>query len=134
MDERGMDLIQRAAARLAAQRPGGDLVTAAVAASAAGNGPAGRYGEDQNPRISKNVVIDRGRLASAGVGMPASERSKSIEEYRIIKQGVFRNAAADPARGRLIMVTSARPREGKTFTSLNLALSIASERDMRVLL
>jgi protein-tyrosine kinase len=32
------------------------------------------------------------------------------------------------------MVTSTKPREGKTFTALNLALSLASEQDLRVLL
>jgi exopolysaccharide/PEP-CTERM locus tyrosine autokinase len=32
------------------------------------------------------------------------------------------------------MVTSARPSEGKTFTAVNLALSIAAEQDKRVLL
>lgn len=134
MDERGMDLIQRAAARIAAQRQAGELITAPVTAPVADHIAEAPQDEDRNLRTSKQVVIDRGRLASAGIGLPSSERSKSIEEYRIIKQGVFRNAAADPARGRLVMVTSARPREGKTFTALNLALSIASERDMRVLL
>ena len=32
------------------------------------------------------------------------------------------------------MVTSAKPREGKTFTAVNLAISIALERDVHVLL
>jgi receptor protein-tyrosine kinase len=36
--------------------------------------------------------------------------------------------------GNLVMVTSALPGEGKTFTSVNLALSIAMEVDSRVLL
>src|SRR6185436_10462234 len=36
--------------------------------------------------------------------------------------------------GNLIMVTSAVPHEGKTFTAVNLALSIADEQDRRVLL
>ena len=41
---------------------------------------------------------------------------------------------ADRRSSRLIMVTSARPGEGKTFISLNLALAFASERDVKALL
>jgi exopolysaccharide/PEP-CTERM locus tyrosine autokinase len=40
----------------------------------------------------------------------------------------------DRRPGRLIMVTSARPGEGKTFTSINLALAFASEKDVKALL
>jgi exopolysaccharide/PEP-CTERM locus tyrosine autokinase len=40
----------------------------------------------------------------------------------------------DRRSGRLIMITSARPGEGKTFTSINLALAFASERDAKALL
>jgi receptor protein-tyrosine kinase len=133
MDERSMGLIQRAAARLAGQGIPNDLMPPPIADLAK---PFAAPVDDaaHSQRLSRQVVIDRGRLASSGIAIPSSERSKSVEEFRIIKQGLLRNAASDPERGRLIMVTSARPREGKTFTSLNLALSIASERDMRVLL
>ena len=34
----------------------------------------------------------------------------------------------------LVMVSSARPGEGKTFTAVNLAMSIALERDLTVML
>ena len=39
-----------------------------------------------------------------------------------------------PARNNVVLVTSALPGEGKTFTSLNLALSIVRDREMRVVL
>jgi protein-tyrosine kinase len=44
------------------------------------------------------------------------------------------NSLADQQSNRIIMVTSARPGEGKTFISLNLALAFASERDVKALL
>lgn len=136
MDERAMGLIQRAAARIARQNATGDVIPPPAPddlGPAAQRMPSEDSGQPSQRR-SREIMIDRGRLASAGIAMPSSERSRIVEEYRIVKRGVLRNAAADPERGRLIMVTSARPREGKTFTSLNLALAIASERDSRVLL
>ncbi len=64
-------------------------------------------------------------------------RSRVAEEFRIIIRQILAKAqqaaseSSDTAR--LIMITSARPREGKTFTSINIALSIASQLDFRVL-
>ena len=60
------------------------------------------------------------------------------DEYRRIKRPLLSNAFGKTAqlvkRGNLIMVTSAIPGEGKTHTAINLALSIAKERDHTVLL
>jgi receptor protein-tyrosine kinase len=60
------------------------------------------------------------------------------EEYRVIKRPLIGNAqgrgAAAVQNGNLIMVTSALPGEGKSFTSINLAMSIAMELDHTVLL
>ena len=60
------------------------------------------------------------------------------EEYRVIKRPLLNNArgkGAVPIKyGNLIMVTSAMPGEGKTYNSLNLAISFAMEHDTRVLL
>jgi protein-tyrosine kinase len=133
-----MSLIERAAAHIAGKTPPPPAVLpesdeSGILTSAPGSREGSRV-DKAGVRVTREVVVDRGRLASNGIALPSSERSKAIEEYRIIKQGVLRNAVMDSERGRLIMVTSARPREGKTFTSLNLALSIASERDMRVLI
>jgi exopolysaccharide/PEP-CTERM locus tyrosine autokinase len=89
-------------------------------------------------RQSRSVEIDIARLAEAGYLVPGSPRSTLADEFRGIKQPVLKNARSDAAApvrlGNLIMVTSALPGEGKTFCSLNLALSIASEVDSSVLL
>ena len=88
---------------------------------------------------SPELVLDRGRLASYGITMPSSARSRTVEEFRLVKRNLMTQLSqgspiADQRSSRLIMVTSARPGEGKTFISLNLALAFASERDVIALL
>jgi len=82
--------------------------------------------------------IDLGRLRSAGFITPGAADSKLLHEFRIIKRPLIQNAlgktAGPVARGNLIMVTSSLAGEGKSFVSLNLAMSIAMEVDCRVLL
>jgi protein-tyrosine kinase len=83
------------------------------------------------------LILDRGRLASFGIPLPSSERSRTVEEFRLVKRNLMAAWPAgevDERPGRLIMVTSARPGEGKTFAALNLALAFASERDVKALL
>jgi protein-tyrosine kinase len=85
------------------------------------------------------LMLDRGRLASYGITIPSSARSRTVEEFRLVKRNLMTqlsqgHAIADQRSTRLIMVTSARPGEGKTFISLNLALAFASERDVKALL
>ena len=72
------------------------------------------------------LVLDRGRLASYGITMPSSARSRTVEEFRLVKRNLMTqfsqgDSGPDQRSNRLIMVTSARPGEGKTFISLNLA-------------
>ena len=84
-------------------------------------------------------VLDRGRLAGFGIAIPSAARSRTVEEFRLIKRNLIsawsqNDLRADRRASRLIMVTSARPGEGKTFTALNLALAFASERNVKALL
>ena len=90
-------------------------------------------------RLNKrSIKIDHQRLRQAGMLVPNSSRSRIKEEYRHIKRPLLQKAsnayASQNEYANLIMVTSSIPGEGKTFTAINLALSIASERDRTVLL
>jgi receptor protein-tyrosine kinase len=77
-------------------------------------------------------------LSMQGFLTPQNSSSLTAEEYRVIKRPLLRNAFNGARkrgdRSHIVMVTSARPHDGKTFTAFNLALSIASERDIQVLL
>jgi exopolysaccharide/PEP-CTERM locus tyrosine autokinase len=87
---------------------------------------------------SKSVEIDLDRLMSMGYLTPSNSRSQIANEFRIIKRPLLTNIngqlAAPIDRANLIMVTSSLPGEGKTFVSINLAMSIAMEVDCKVLL
>nr|WP_198979969.1 XrtA-associated tyrosine autokinase [Herbaspirillum sp. ASV7] len=86
---------------------------------------------------AKRIDINLERLAGMGFLTPGS-RSLISEQFRMIKRSLLRQAFAPREAGanpgNLIMVTSSLPNEGKTFCSINLALSIAMELDHTVLL
>ncbi len=86
-------------------------------------------------RRSRQADLDFARLAELGILTPDGLRTTTTEEFRLIKRTVLtKRWEEDTKNSNLIMVTSAAPGEGKTFVSINLAMSIASERDYRVLL
>ena len=85
-------------------------------------------------RTDRILSIDVPRLRSAGVIGPEDEERRIAEEYRLIKRPLLKAIMqADAGKlGNVVVVTSAVPGEGKTFTSINLALSLAVERDLQV--
>ncbi len=93
---------------------------------------------DRDVRHTLRHNIDLERLHAAGMVTPNSERTPIAEEFRFIKRPLISNALRKGEgaihHGNLIMVTSALPGEGKTFCSINLAMSIAMEMDHTVLL
>ena len=84
------------------------------------------------------VEFDNDALRDAGLLAPTSDEEALAGEYRNLKRPLVAHAFGKRATqipdGHLIMVTSAFPGEGKTFTCINLSLSMAQEKDTTVLL
>ncbi len=88
---------------------------------------------------TRQATIDRDRLAARGMIVPGTPVTGISEEYRIVKRELIRNfggAGNRPIlpRGHRVLIASANPGEGKTFSAVNLALSLAVEADHDVLL
>lgn len=88
--------------------------------------------------IDKILEIDLERLEEKGFVALSKKRTLINEEFRSIKRKLLNNAFGGLAKtlnhSNLILVSSSRPNEGKTFCAVNLALSIALEKDKTVLL
>jgi exopolysaccharide/PEP-CTERM locus tyrosine autokinase len=87
---------------------------------------------------SRYIRIDRVRLRAGGFLPDVTQERRFADQYRRIKRPILMrvqtlSAARSPA-ARLILMASALPGDGKTFTSINLALSMARERDISVLI
>ena len=138
-----MSVIENTLKRLQGQRPPASTPLAeadgkgygSVAAAGAARrreSPAGLA----TPELA--VPIDQNALRAAGMLPPAHQEHEIAQQLRRIKRPLINNAlgrgVAALARGNLIMITSAVPGEGKTFMSLNLALSMRLEEDITVLL
>jgi receptor protein-tyrosine kinase len=96
------------------------------------DGPATLIGSQQGH-------VNLARLRAMGGVTPDAGRSKIAEEYRLIKRPLLGNAFGHGGvtkipNGNLIMVTSSVPSEGKTFSAINLAISMATELEHTVLL
>jgi protein-tyrosine kinase len=85
---------------------------------------------------AKKLTINREALREAEYFPEQSCESRFANYYRQIKRPVLQRAFSSPDHPelRLVLVTSALPGDGKSFTSINLALSMARERDSSVLL
>ncbi len=146
--DKRVDLVQRAAAKLgrdaslveqamARQAPPGGAAQGTAKPAFAAPPAAGRpAGESRRP--GRQVAIDLVKLQLAGYVTPNCEPTRTAEEFRVLKRPLLIKAFGAGARrvpnGHLVMITSARPNEGKTFTAVNLGMSIASEPDLHVLL
>lgn len=82
-------------------------------------------------------VVAEEAFTRAGMLDWSNTRDRTAEEFRVAQVQILRTAFAPENAGagtNLVMITSARPGEGKSFSSLNLATSIARQRDREVVL
>ncbi len=87
----------------------------------------------------RRILIDRQAVRAAGYLPETSQDRQFSDHYRHIKRPliaatVAQGAVVGPGNPRLIMMGSALPGDGKTFSSINLALSLSRERDISVVL
>ncbi|MDR3453991.1 MAG: XrtA-associated tyrosine autokinase [Rhodoferax sp.] len=131
-------LIEQAAERLEQLRQAGAEIPATPQVAQAVAAAQRPLSEAQPAPLSRRVDIDLEALAAAGIVSPHAPRSQIADQFRVIKRPLINNAmgkgASVIAYGNLIMVTSALAGEGKTFTAINLAMSMATELDYTVML
>ena len=94
--------------------------------------------EPETPAVKftgpKHEVV-RSLLRENGLIDPDGGASTLLEEFRIVKRQVLSAAKAEGSpQARRVLVCSPHPNEGKTFCALNLAIALAGERDLEVLL
>ncbi len=98
----------------------------------------GETGIRIKPGDGRLVTVDHEMLRESGYLAPLEQERHIEEQYRILKRPLLDNASGRGAYmgedANLIMVTSALPGDGKTFNCINLALSMAIEKDVSVLL
>ncbi|MGE0581090.1 MAG: AAA family ATPase [Steroidobacteraceae bacterium] len=148
-----MSIVERALKRL--QQSGQAAAQAARAPAA----PTVRRAEPSTPALpvaptreapvrrqlgdaAKTLHVDFERLRREGLLPPEHQQRELSHQYRILKRPILKHAFGPEAPAtdagapspRTLMVTSALPGEGKTFTSINLALSLALEKDHSVIL
>lgn len=87
---------------------------------------------------TETLLLDKKELESRGFLIDDGSRKSIKDEFRQIKRKLLNNAFGTGSKtlnnSNLVMVSSSKPNEGKTFISINLALSIALEQDKTVLL
>nr|WP_294523664.1 hypothetical protein [uncultured Rhodopila sp.] len=106
--------------------------------SAAASGmQRGAVSEPSSGLLQGPQSIDAMSLERAGMVDWSRTRTRISEEFRLVQRQILRSAfgpGAEPGFSNLLMVTSARPGEGKSFMSTNLSGSIARQGDHHVLL
>lgn len=84
------------------------------------------------------LELEFSKLRQLGILPPLEDERRMMAEYRAIKRRLLaplsQRSATPLPRGNVIMVASAVPAEGKTFTSFNLAMSLSTEQDWTIVL
>ncbi len=138
-----MSLIETALKRLQRNQAAQPVERARVAQPAAD--PAGNSPSVIPVARKKQVKIDgpkhhvsQADLIRGGLLAPLDHAVPVADEFRRIKRPLIatatNRASGGASHGNVIMIASALPRAGKTFCSVNLAVSISLERELNVLL
>src|SRR5262249_2783747 len=151
------DLIERAAARIGGRRKAGaepmsepPPSVAALPRVSSVNTSARGIPVDEAPadhgaeakagltQAAHKISLDRSALSAAGIMNPETDATRMVEEFRVIKRPLLTkaspNASSSSDRTNVILVTSARPGEGKSFVACNLAMSMAADHHLDVVL
>lgn len=138
-----MSLVEQAIKKMQATRGKPDTSPPAQLRDAISGQRPERAREQATPSLvgasnNRTVMLDRVALHAAGVLPPPKDERLLAQEFRHIKRPLIAAALGRGrelvANGQLIMIASALPGDGKTFTSVNLALSMALEKELNVLL
>ena len=93
---------------------------------------------DPTRPFSHQLDVNLGKLAIEGFITPDNVSTTLSHNFRRLKRPILNNVRGKGAtvldNANLIMFTSSYPGEGKTFSAINMAMSIAMERDKHVLL
>lgn len=95
------------------------------------------------PRVSavpagEEAAVNRDLLGANGFIVPGAPMTALAEEFRLLKHQLLSDIEAakrqSEEKRRAVLVCSSQPKEGKTFSAINLALSLAGEKEVEVLL
>ncbi len=134
-----MSIVQSALDRMKAARPAEIRPGKAAAKAATPTSEPPPHSPNWRPATAPIVSIDPERLRELGLYPSPSFLRRQQEDYRGIRREVISATHQRPQTegaeiGPIVVVTSALPGEGKSYTALNLAISIASEGTYDVLL
>jgi protein-tyrosine kinase len=126
--ENSLEKMRRAAS--AAKAPSAAAVVAPATARAEAAVPL------ESPYVHRRIAFDFGRLGAEGYLSELGQERRFADYFHRIKRPLIARALAPGAADdeRLMMLSSALPGDGKTFVAINLALSMARERDISLLL
>lgn len=116
-----------------------DSTAGSASSASAAHGSNSHATTGHIPSSGRPVIqLDFDYLKGRGFLVPDDKTSKIHQEFRLVKRRLLDNAFGRlrpvVGNGRLIMVTSSLPSEGKTFSAINLAISIAIGGEHPVLL
>ena len=87
--------------------------------------------------VTHGLRLNLGKLRESRMVTPDNRASVTYNEFRAIKRKLLpmtRDPATKATTRNVVMITSALAGEGKTYTAMNLAIGLAAERNLEVIL